>query len=117
MKPVSDRLSAVNHAFLLTICKLLGITTPISWSSEYRTRSGPNERLIDICLECGASDYLSGPSALDYLDEAAFRSAGITIHIADYKGYPEYAQPHPPFDHAVSVIDLLFCTGPRPSST
>ena len=65
MKPASDRLSAVNHAFMLTICRLLGITTPISWSSDYRTRSGPNERLIDICLECGATDYLSGPSALE----------------------------------------------------
>ena len=113
MKPVSDRLSAVNHAFLLTICRLLGITTPISWSSEYRTRSGPNERLIDICLACGATEYLSGPSALNYLDEAAFRSAGITIRIADYRGYPAYAQPYPPFDHAVSVLDLLFCTGPK----
>ena len=113
MTPVSDRLSAVNHSFILTICRLLGITTPITWSSEYRTRTGPNERLIDICLACGATDYLSGPSALDYLDEAAFRSAGITIHVADYNGYPEYTQLHPPFDHAVSALDLLFCTGPK----
>jgi|SRR5688572_2117383 len=113
MKPVSDRLSAVNHAFILAICGLLGITTPISSSSEYRTRSGPNERLIDICRACGATDYLSGPSALNYLDEAAFRSAGIAIHIADYTGYAEYAQLYPPFDHAVSVLDLLFCTGPQ----
>jgi hypothetical protein len=112
-KPISNRLSAVNHAFLLTICRLLGITTPITWSSDYRTRSGPTERLIDICLASGATDYLSGPSALNYLDQAAFRSAGITIHIADYSGYPEYTQPHPPFDHAVSVLDLLFCTGPQ----
>ena len=113
VKSISNRLSAVNHAFLLTICRLLGITTPISWSSEYRTRDGLNERLIDICLASGATEYLSGPRALNYLDQAAFRSAGITIHIADYSGYPEYAQPHPPFDHAVTVLDLLFCTGPK----
>ena len=43
----------------------------------------------------------------------AFRSAGITIHLADYDGYPEYPQPHPPFAHAVSALDLLFCTGPK----
>ena len=113
MKPASDRLSAVNHGFILAICRLLGITTPITWSTEYCTRSGPNERLIDICLASGATEYLSGPSALDYLDQAAFRSAGITIQIADYSGYPEYSQPHPPFDHAVTALDLLFCTGPR----
>ena len=72
-----------------------------------------NERLIDICLACGATDYLSGPSALNYLDEAAFRSAGITIRVADYSGYPEYAQPHPPFDHAVSVLDSAVLHGPE----
>ena len=113
MNPVSDRLSAVNHTFILAICGLLGITTPISWSSEYPTRTSPNQRLIDICLACGATDYLSGPSALSYLDGEAFRSSGITIHTADYSGYPEYAQLYPPFDHAVSVLDLLFCTGPQ----
>ena len=30
----------------------------------------------------------------------------------DYAGYPEYPQLHPPFDHAVSVLDLLFMKGP-----
>ena len=29
----------------------------------------------------------------------------------DYAGYPEYAQPYPPFEHAVTILDLLFCTG------
>jgi hypothetical protein len=113
MNPVSDRLSLVNHAFLVTICGLLGITTPISWSAAYRTRDDRNERLIDICHACDATEYLTGPSAVAYLDDAAFRAAGITIRVADYGGYPEYAQPHPPFDHFVSALDLLFCTGPR----
>lgn len=29
----------------------------------------------------------------------------------DYSGYPEYKQPHGPFNHFVSVIDLLMSTG------
>lgn len=111
-RPISDRLSEVNYAFITTVCRCLGITTPIGWSSAYRTRAARNERLIDICHAVGATDYLSGPSAASYLDDAAFRAAGIAIHIADYRGYPEYPQPHPPFDHAVSALDLLFCTGP-----
>jgi hypothetical protein len=113
MNPGSDRLSIVNHAFLVTICRLLGIMTPISWSTAYDTRDDRNERLIDICLACGATEYLTGPSAVGYLDEAAFRAAGVTIRVADYQGYPEYQQLHPPFDHGVSALDLLFCTGPR----
>jgi hypothetical protein len=31
----------------------------------------------------------------------------------DYSGYPEYAQGHPPFDHPVSVVDLILNTGPN----
>jgi hypothetical protein len=113
LNPVSDRLSDVNRTFIEVICRSLGITTAISWSSQYATRDGRNERLIDICKACGATDYLSGPSATSYLDRPAFLAAGVTVHIAGYGGYPEYPQPHPPFEHAVSALDLLFCTGPR----
>ena len=30
--PVSDRLSAVNHSFIVALCRALGVTTPITWS-------------------------------------------------------------------------------------
>jgi hypothetical protein len=107
-----DRLSEVNHAFTVAVCRALGITTPITWSSDYRARSGRNDRLIDLCVQAGATDYLSGPRARAYIDEAAFGAAGISVQFADYTGYPEYDQVYPPFEHAVSVLDLLFCVGP-----
>lgn len=107
-----DRLSEVNRMLIEAVCQLLEITTPIRWSSEYHPSDGRNERLIDLCVKAGATDYLSGPSARGYVDEAAFASAGVTVHFVDYSGYPEYTQPYPPFEHAVSAIDLLFCTGP-----
>ena len=107
----TDRLSEVNRALIESLCRMLGITTPIRWSSEYHPRQGRNERLIDLCVKTGATDYLSGPSARDYMDEAAFAKAGVAVHFVDYSGYREYAQPHPPFEHAVSVLDLLFSAG------
>jgi hypothetical protein len=112
-QPGTDSLSRVNHDFISAICGALGITTPIRWSADYSARSGRNERLIDLCVTAGATEYLSGPSARDYIDETAWTAAGITVHFVDYSNYPEYPQPYPPFDHAVSVLDLLFCTGPR----
>jgi len=108
----SNRLSDVNRSLLERVCQMLGITTPIRWSSEYHPREGRNERLIDLCVKSGATDYLSGPSARGYVDEVEFADAGVTVHFADYSGYREYAQPYPPFEHGVSVLDLLFCTGP-----
>jgi hypothetical protein len=109
----SDRLSHINRALTELLCEALGIATRISWASDYRPGDGRTERLIDLCQQAGASEYLSGPSASGYIDRSLFSAAGIDLHFADYSGYPEYEQPHPPFEHAVSVLDLLFCTGPQ----
>ena len=112
-RPVSDRLSDVNHSLLVAACRALGIDTPIHWSAEFNPREGRTERLVDICVKTGATAYLSGPTAREYIDHRAFEVAGISVQFADYSGYPEYPQVHGPFEHAVSVLDLLFCTGPN----
>ena len=111
--PISDKLSQVNYSLLTTMCGAFGITTSISWSSDYLAGEGRNERLIDLCVKAGATEYLSGPTAREYLDERAFAAAGVAVQFADYSGYPMYSQPYPPFEHAVSALDLLFCTGPH----
>ena len=107
-----ERLSEVNHRFITTLCGMLDIATPITWSTEYGAPAGRNERLVELCRKAGATDYLSGPNARGYLDESLFAAAGVRVEFADYSGYPEYAQPWPPFEHHVSVVDLLFCAGP-----
>ena len=106
------RLSEVNYRFITAICGMLGISTPITWSTAYRVPSDRNLRLIEMCRQANATEYLSGPSARSYMDLDAFERAGIQVRFADYDGYPEYEQPYPPFDHHVTALDLLFCTGP-----
>ena len=64
-----------------------------------------------LCQELGATTYLSGPAAGDYLDVALFTAAGIEVEWMDYRGYPEYTQLFPPFAHGVSIVDLLFNEG------
>jgi hypothetical protein len=107
-------LSEINFRFLSRICEMLGITTQLSWSMgyDYLQAPGKNERLVELCRQAGATEYLSGPSARGYIDAKQFEAAGITLAFMDYAGYPEYTQLHPPFDHYVSVLDLLFNTGP-----
>jgi hypothetical protein len=114
--PSPARLSEVNARFLAAICPLLGIRTRITWSSQYALSHGKNERLIGICQQAGATTYLSGPAARGYVDEQQFAEAGITVEWADYSGYPEYPQLHPPFDHYVTALDLLFNVGPSARS-
>lgn len=106
------RLSEVNTQLIRAICGLLGITTTIRDSREFDLDGDRNRRLVSLCQQAGAACYLSGPAAKNYLDEAAFTAAGVAVEWMDYSGYPDYQQPHPPFDHFVSVLDLIACTGP-----
>jgi hypothetical protein len=110
---VSDiNLSRINHRFTQEICNFLGISTPLRWSTDF----GENiltgtDRLIELCRRSKAEEYLSGPSAVAYLEEQKFQEAGIGLTYVDYEGYPEYPQLHPPFDHKVSILDLILCVG------
>jgi hypothetical protein len=106
------RLSVINRTFLEAICSSLEITTRLSWSSDYDAEGAKTERLIGLCQATGATSYLSGPSAREYIEEDLFEDAGIALEYMDYAGYAEYPQLHGPFDHAVTVLDLLFNTGP-----
>jgi hypothetical protein len=105
------RLSRINHWFLVEICRLLAIETRLCWANEFRLIPGRTERLVDLCLQAGATEYLSGPGARAYLDQELFDEAGIKVTYADYSGYPEYRQLFPPFEQNVSVLDLLFNEG------
>jgi WbqC-like protein family len=107
------RLSVVNRHFLEAINELLGITTTLSWSTDYEAEGTKTERLVSLCRAAEATHYLSGPSARSYLDESAFAAAGIELSYFDYSDYPEYEQLYPPFDHAVTVLDLILNTGPE----
>lgn len=106
-------ISAVNRHFIQAINPLLGIDTPISDARDYRLETGRNERLVSLCSQAGADRYLSGPAARSYIDESLFAAHGVGVEWMDYSAYPEYPQPHPPFDHQVSILDLLACVGER----
>ena len=108
-----ELLSFINYRFIIVINKILGITTKISWSNDYELVDGKTERLVGLCKSAGATDYLSGPAAKDYIVEDFFEKENIKLHWMDYSGYPEYDQKYPPFEHGVSILDLIFNEGPN----
>ena len=108
-----DNLSVLNQHLIRTIAKdHLGITTRFADSREYAPEGAKQERLLDLLKKAGATSYLSGPAAKDYIEADPFRDAGIELQWKDYSGYPEYPQVHPPFEHGVSILDLLLNVGP-----
>ena len=104
-------LSEINYFFLKEICNFLKIDTEISFSSKYEIGEGKTERLINICKQANANTYISGPSAKSYVEENLFLENKINLEWFDYSGYKEYEQLYPPFEHSVSILDLIFNTG------
>ena len=106
-----EYLSLINYSFIVAICKILGIETKIRWSSEFNLIDGQTEKLLGICKDCNADIYLSGPAAKDYFDEELAVKENIEVEWMDYSGYKEYSQLYPPFEHGVTVLDLIFNEG------
>lgn len=104
-------LSALNEHFLMKIHDFLQIKTPIIRENGENLPEDRNERLVEICQKLGATSYLSGPAAQDYLDVKMFEGKGIAVEWMEYHGYPEYPQRFPPFAHGVSVLDLILNMG------
>ncbi len=109
-------LSQLNYRLTSEICSWLGIRTPIRRSSEFTLVEERSEKLADICLQTQASVYVSGQAAKSYLNEELFEEHGIDVSWFDYGPYPEYPQQWGPFEHGVSILDLLFnCGSDAPS--
>ena len=98
--------------FTIALARELGNThTRFLRSSEIAGINGQKtDRLIQILKAVGATHYISGPSAQEYIEREMFERAGITLEYIQYD-YPEYPQLYPPFDPQVSILDLLFMTG------
>lgn len=120
LKPVylsgETHLSTINRKLIETVCSYLGIDTRLHWSTDFPRTEGKSQRLADLVEAVGASIYVSGPAAKDYLDEAVFTAVGQTVEWFSYSNFKPYPQLHGEFAPAVSIIDLLFNCGPASRS-
>ena len=106
-------LSELNQFLIQFIAEeFLGIKTTFRRSSDFPSSGRSQDRVLSLLRSLEADVYVSGPAAKAYLDPERFQKEGIELVWKDYSGYPEYLQFHPPFEHAVTILDLLFHVGP-----
>lgn len=105
-------LSEFNIFTTKLISKTLGITTKFINSTSLNTKGSKDDKLIEICKKLNADYYLSGPSAQNYINPQKFKEEKIMLDYIEYE-YPEYNQLHKPFNHFVTILDLIFNCGDK----
>jgi hypothetical protein len=90
----------------------LGLNATFSRASATPAGGVKSERLVNLLTPRGATCYVTGHGALNYLDEDTFTAAGIEVRVMDYTRRP-YPQLHGAFDPHVSILDLIANLGPQ----
>jgi len=105
-------LSELNQKFIKDISKeIFKFETKFEDSRMYDLKLSKSDRVVELLKKAGATTYLSGPSAINYLNEGVLSKINVKLEWMNYDFYPVYTQLYPPFDHCVSILDLIFNMG------
>lgn len=108
----SEFLADLIIELIIRIAGVLGVAdTRFIRSSSLASAGTKTDRLLTILKPLGATHYITGPAAKNYLDENKLADSGISIEYMTYN-YPQYTQFYPPYEPQVSILDLLFMHGP-----
>lgn len=108
----SEHLADFTIGTTVMLARMLGLNaTRFVRSSTLPHTGEKTDRLISLLQHLGATHYISGPAAKTYIEPEKFSAAGIRLEYMNYS-YSPYPQLHGAFDPQLSVLDLLFMTGP-----
>jgi hypothetical protein len=105
-----ERIVDLNLAVADLLAGWLGVRPRVERASALGVGGGQTERLVNICRHFGATRYLSGSAARDYLEVGLFERNGIAVEWQDFT-HPVYPQLHGEFVPYMSTIDLLLNCG------
>jgi WbqC-like protein family len=107
------RLNELNISLTLLLMRWMGITTPIIRSNELKASGAGSDLILNLCLEVGATQYISGSGGRNYINSSAFENSGVQVLYREPIVPNDYPQLHlqTGFVNNLSVIDLLFNCG------
>jgi len=107
-----EKISDINQFLIKKISsEFLKIPTRFDSSRNFASSGSGHQKLLSLIQSTGAAVYVSGPAAKSYIHAEDYQKAGIQLIWKDYSNYPEYRQLFQPFEHHISILDLLFNTG------
>ena len=92
--------------------EVLNITTQTFKSSDFSVEGVKAERILNLCQKMGATHYLTGALAHDYLSGINFAKNGVKLEYQEYD-HPSYSQQYLGFISNLSLVDLLFNAGDK----
>jgi len=95
--------------FINGIKNFFNIKTPLVMASTLKASGTKSDLILAQCKELGASTYISGIGAINYLDVKKFEDQGIKVVFQNFE-HPVYQQLHGNFIPNLSAIDYLFNT-------
>lgn len=114
----TNSLLDINLKTIRFVLELLEIRLKIYCSSDFNAVGTPVEKLVSLCEQVGATDYVFGEGGgLAYHGASHFRHHGIAVHQQRYRApYACFADSYYPPCRNLSILDLLFYLGPQDTS-
>lgn len=86
--------------------------TSVKCSTQLSTQGHGSERLLHICKQLGAKNYLTGHGALNYLNHELFEKNSIDVYYVKYRFEPYERKPgnYTPY---VTALDAIAHLGPH----
>ena len=103
----------LNIETMKMLMKFMDIKTPTIRSSQMKATGQASDLIHNLCLEVGATQYISGIGGKEYLNPSTFYNSGIDLVYKSYSLPKEYPQlfNQSGFFNSLSVIDIILNCG------
>ena len=103
----------LNIEIMKMLMEFMDIKTPTIRSSQMKATGQASDLIHNLCLEVGATQYISGIGGKEYLNPSPFYNSGIDLVYKSYSLPKEYPQlfNQSGFFNSLSVIDIILNCG------